>query len=177
MERDTTSASEPTASTPSATGGTGGTARHVYGPRPVGTLVPKLARTAFRGRPAANAQVMLDWPMIVGPALSGMTEPRRLSAGTLTIACAGPIAMELQHMAMELMGRINTHLGVPTVRALRFVQVPPRAIQPPRPIPAQIRATEAARRAVGDLPPGPLRDALEALGGAVLASRKPNAIR
>jgi len=172
MEHDTTS--RDGASTPPK--------RHVYGPRSVAALVPPLARAAFRGRPAANSQVMLDWPMIVGPALSAMTEPRRLSAGTLTIACSGPIAMELQHMAMELMARINTHLGVPTVRALRFVQVPPRAIQPPRPIPAQAhavntRAREAAKRAVVDLPPGPLRDALEALGGMVLAPRKPRSGR
>ena len=54
---------------------------------------------------------MADWPTIVGPAIAAVTMPRRLHGGTLTIACAGPIAMELQHLAREVIERINTHLG------------------------------------------------------------------
>jgi len=150
----------------------------VHGPRPVSALVPALVRQAFRRNAPASAQVMLDWPAIVGAALAAVTEPRRLTGGTLTIACSGPIAMELQYMAVELMDRINTSLGGPTVRALRFVQVSVTGSlrPPPRPIPTP-RAQEAARKAVADLPPGPLRDALEALGGAVLAPRRTRAPR
>lgn len=145
----------------------------VHGPRPVSTLVPALARQAFRRNGPANAQIMLDWPAIVGPALAAVTDPRRLIGGTLTIACSGPIAMELQHMAIELMDRINTSLGSGSVRALRFVQISVTGSlrAPPRPAPPP-RAVEAARKAVADLPEGPLRDALQALGGAVLAPRK-----
>ena len=72
--------------------------RHVYGPRPVGALMPRLTRPAFRRRAPATAQVLADWSAIVGPAIAAVTTPRRLAAGTLTIACAGPIAMELQHL-------------------------------------------------------------------------------
>lgn len=149
----------------------------VHGPsrglRPVSALVPALARSAFRRNTPASAQIMLDWPGIVGPALAAVTEPRRLVGGTLTIACSGPIAMELQHMAIELMDRINTSLGGHSVRALRFMQVSPRGLPhaPVRHAPPP-RAVEAARKAVADLPEGPLRDALQALGGAVLAPRK-----
>jgi hypothetical protein len=147
--------------------------RHVYGPRPVGALLPTVTREAFRRQSGAAAQVMLDWATIIGPALAQVTQPRRLVDRTLTIACAGPIAMELQHLALEVVTRINTHLGRPVVRSLRFVQVGilPRPAAPPRPPP---RAVAAATQAVGTLPDGELRDALIALGSAVLAARKPS---
>jgi hypothetical protein len=145
--------------------------RHVYGPRPLGSLVPALTRPAFRTRPAAFAQIMLDWTSIIGPALAQVTQPRRLSDHTLTIACAGPVAMELQHLALEVVTRINTHVGRPVVRSLRFLQVGsfPRPVAPPS-LPAS--AIAAAEAAVGDLPGGELRAALVSLGAAVLTERK-----
>ena len=150
------------------TGGMTTAPRHVYGPRPVSALLPAVARAAFRRRSPAAAQIMADWPSIIGPALAAVTTPRRLVSGTLTLACAGPIATELQHLAGEVIGRINAHLGTSTVQALRFVQtVPPPVSAPPTPriTPA---ATEAAEAAVAALPSGELRDALVALGRAVL---------
>ncbi len=143
--------------------------RNVYGPRAVGALLPALTRPAFRRQGPAAAQVLADWAAIVGPSLAAVTQPRRLWAGTLTIACSGPIAMELQHLAPELMARINAPLGAEPVQRLRFVQGASRAApaRPPvlSPSPAAVRAAEAA---VGELPAGPLRDALAALGRAVL---------
>ena len=146
------------------------TARFVYGPRPLSALVPGLVRPAFRGRMAATAQVVADWAAIVGPAYAGLTTPRRLSSGTLTIGCTGPVAMELQHVAPALIERINSHLGRAAVERLRFVQEAPRAgpaaPAPPRP------ALAAAAAAVATLPPGELRDSLERLGRVVLAERR-----
>jgi hypothetical protein len=141
--------------------------RHVYGPRPLGALMPRLTRPAFRRRAPATAQVLADWAAIVGPAIAAVTTPRRLSAGTLTIACAGPIAMELQYLAPELIGRINAHLGHQTVASLRFVQTAPipAPLQPTQPAHVD---TSAADAAVAALPEGELRDALAALGRAVL---------
>ena len=136
--------------------------RHVYGSRPVGTLVPRLTRAAFRRRAPSAAQVLADWSAIVGPAIANVTLPKRLSAGILTIACSGPIAMELQHLTAELIGRINGYLGKPVVSGLRFVQtgLTVRAVQDPEPPPVEAPPI--------DLPEGELRDALEALGRAVL---------
>lgn len=155
--------------------------RHVYGPRAVATLIPTLAGPAFRRSAPAGAQIMLDWQAIVGPALAAVTEPRRMSAGSLTIACAGPVAMELQHMAIELMQRINAHMGTQTVRTLRFIQVAPAGrplARPASPAPvAQAAARAAAQTAVADLPSGELRDALAALGSLVLAPKKRQARR
>ena len=145
--------------------------RHVYGARPVGALMPRLTRPAFRRRAPATAQVLADWSAIVGPAIAAVTTPRRLAAGTLTIACAGPIAMELQHLATEVIARINAHLGSKTVAALRFVQTPEllavTAALPPPLDPAKLAAVEAAVR---DLPEGELRGALASLGRAMATS-------
>jgi hypothetical protein len=119
---------------------------------------------------AGTGQVLADWDSIVGPMLAAISVPRRLAAGTLTIACTGPVAMELQHYATELISRINTHLGSTTVRSLRFVQttsVGPRAPPPAPPPPAWVAT--AADTAVAGLPEGELRAALAALGRAVLA--------
>jgi hypothetical protein len=146
------------------------TDRHVYGPRPLGALVPRVTRPVFRAMSPGTGQVMADWDAIVGPVLAAVSMPRRLAAGTLTIGCAGPVAMELQHYATELINRINTHLGTTTVRSLRFVQtmaVAPKAPAPPEPAPPWI--AEAAETAVAAVPDGDLRTALAALGRAVLA--------
>ena len=136
--------------------------RHVYGSRPIGALVPRLTRPAFRKRAPATAQVLADWSAIIGPAIAAVTVPKRLSAGTLTIACSGPIAMELQHLAGELIGRINTYLGKPVVSGLRFVQTGLAAPSVPEPGAPPVEAPPI------DLPEGELRDALAALGRAVL---------
>ncbi len=65
---------------------------------------------------------MADWTEIVGPALAAVTSPRRLASGTLTLACAGPIALELQHLSGQLAERINAHFGRTLVERFRFVQ-------------------------------------------------------
>ena len=65
---------------------------------------------------------MSEWASIVGPRLAVETEPRRLSGTQLTIACSGPVAMELQHVSGVLIDRINTHAGRRLVERLRFVQ-------------------------------------------------------
>ena len=145
-------------------------ARHVYGPRPIGALLPSLTRPAFRRQGPAAAQVLADWPLIIGPELAALTQPRRLVGGTLTIACSGPMAMELQHLAPELIARINAQLGAEPVQRLRFVQTPVRRTPAARPAPPpSAAARRAAEKAVGGLPAGELRDALTALGQAVLA--------
>ena len=118
------------------------------GPRPLGTLIPRLTRPAFRRRSPAGATLMTEWPTLVGPALAAVTEPVRFAAGTLTIACAGPVAMELAHLGPQLMARINGQLGQALVERLRFVQRRP----PPG------RATPRTARGATALPPPPLPD-------------------
>jgi hypothetical protein len=149
--------------------------RYVYGPRPVGALVPGLTRAAFRRRAPGTAQVLADWASIVGPALAAVTLPRRLAAGTLTIACSGPIAMELQHLSGELVARINTALGAGAVKTLRFLQVAPAPAEIAAVATRSAQTLARAESAVESLPAGELRDALTALGRAVFGASESRA--
>ena len=137
-----------------------------YGPKPLGALLPGVTRAAFRRRSPASAQVLADWPEIVGPVLAARCSPRRLAAGTLTLACEGPIALELQHVATALIERINTHLGGRVVERLRFQQ---EVLSRPPLVAPRARAAPVE---VPGLPEGSLREALGRLGGAMRARRE-----
>lgn len=137
------------------------------GPRGIAGLVPAITRPAFRKRAPATAQLLADWAIIVGPAIAAVSAPKKLLAGSLAIACTGPIAMELQHLAPELLQRINSHFGLVIVTRLRFVQ--DFQVAPAHVPEVRKPAIAAARRAVADLPEGALRDALAGLGQYILA--------
>ncbi|WP_291299376.1 DUF721 domain-containing protein [Elioraea sp.] len=157
-------------------------ARREMGLLPVASLVSSVTRPLMRGKQAAVARLALDWPAVVGPALAAVTAPERLvggaEGGTLTIRASGPVALELTHLAPELIARINGHLGRGAVAQLRFTErrrqrgeglptPPPRPL--PRPPPREAVAKAAAT--VADLPDGPLKDALARLGAHLVARR------
>lgn len=146
--------------------------RFLGGPRPLGALVPALTRPAFKRKSPAGAQIMADWPALVGPALAAVTQPLRLAQGTLTLACAGPVAMELQHLAPQLAGRINAALGRVAVERFRFVQqAPAGAAARGRPAPRPVALPDRVESAIGAVPSADLREALERLGRGVYRNR------
>ncbi|HET6308611.1 MAG TPA: DUF721 domain-containing protein [Rhodopila sp.] len=151
--------------------GMAGSDRYVYGPRGLGSLVPTVARQVFRKQNPASAQIVADWEAIVGPKVAAMTVPRKIDRGVLTIACSGPAAMDLHYMGVELINRINTHLGGQPVHSLKFTQAAlPRKAAPIRPAPPE--AIPEAEAAVADLPDGELKTALAALGRVVIGRSK-----
>ena len=158
------------ASEPSGDKKGSGDPRHIYGPRAVGALLPAITRPAFRKSSPVQAQLLADWAEIVGPALSDVTIPRRFSAGTLAIGCSGPIALELQHLSGVLIERINRHMGRDLVQKLRFVQDLLPTARPVPPPPRRV-APEKVEARLTDLPEGPIKEALRALGLAVLGRR------
>jgi hypothetical protein len=151
------------------------------GPVAVAGLIGAVTRPLMRGRQAAVARLSLDWPQVVGPALAAVTVPERLTGaaggGTLTIRASGPMALELTHLAPELIARVNAHLGRDAITRLKFSAEGRRAAPsvlpppPPPPRPPPREATQKAATAVADLPDGPLKDALARLGAHVLARR------
>ncbi len=110
------------ASDNTASGDKAGFERRAYVARGLAELVPGLTRAAYRKKSPAGALLMSEWASIVGPRLALETEPRRLVGTQLTIACSGPVAMELTHLSATLIERINTHAGRRVVERLRFVQ-------------------------------------------------------
>lgn len=146
--------------------------RFLGGPRPLGALVPALTRPAFKRKSPAGAQIMADWPALVGPALAAVSQPVRLSSGTLTLACSGPVAMELQHLAPQLAGRINAALGRVAVERFRFVQRAPGGAAPrPTPRPAQAALPARVESALAGIDSPELREALARLARGVYRNR------
>ena len=138
--------------------------RRVMKARTLAALLPNVTAPAFRRRSPTGAMLFARWPDIVGPAHAALTTPHRLSAATLTVACAGPVAMELQHQADMLMARINTWCGEPLVARLRFVQDPTAGTRR-KPAP---RKNTAPTCTLPDMADDQLRAALERLGTEIL---------
>ena len=136
--------------------------------RSLAALLPGVTAPVFRRRSPARARLLSGWRDIVGPGHAAPTTPPRLSAGPLTIACAGPVATELQHHAAPLIARTNNSSGAKPAPPPHLVQ-DPTAGQPVR----KAATRPALRQAVSlpTLPEGPLREALEALGSSVQHER------
>ena len=146
-----------------------------YDLRALGALIPHVARPGLRQRGGQAALLMADWAQVAGAEVAALGVPRGLQAGTLTLACTGPAAMQLQMMAPALMERINTHLGRAVVQRLRFVQqVATRPSGTPARVPARgappLLPGQVADKLSGITDPG-LRAALENLARGVYRTR------
>jgi hypothetical protein len=121
-------------------------------------LIAPVVRPAFKRRAPAAAQIMADWGDIAGAPLAAKAAPVKFAGGTLTLACTGPTAMELQMATPQIIARLNLALGHNMVERLRFVQQAP-VLTPMAPM-------VVARQSVvppKDLPEGELGEALARL--------------
>ncbi|MCQ4158473.1 DciA family protein [Roseomonas sp. GC11] len=142
------------------------------GLRPVGAVLPQLTRPIFRKRSPAAAHLISDWAEIVGPVLAAQSLPQKFSAGTLTLGCSGPMAMELQYLEPQLVAKINTALGQKLVQRIRLVQIrmPSPARRPAKPAPVALPPATAAR--LEGIADPELRAALTRLGQGVLRGKR-----
>ena len=148
-------------------------------PRALAATLPKVTRPVLQKHGGAHAALIGEWANIVGPALAEVSLPEKLSAasnrsgGSLTVRVAGAAATELQHMAPQIIERINTFLGFAAVARLKLVQAPlpgrqPVRRAPTRPVTPATRAAVASRTAEIEDPA--LRDVLTRLGEAIAAA-------
>ena len=79
--------------------------RRNYAARGIAGLLAPVLRPAFRRRAPAAAQLLADWPQLAGPELSRRAAPVKFAGGTLTLACTGPAAMELQLLGPHIIAR------------------------------------------------------------------------
>jgi predicted nucleic acid-binding Zn ribbon protein len=75
------------------------------------------------GRRLAQAQVIPDWPRLVGPQIAAVTSPESVSPdGTLFVRVATSAWMnELQLMAPEIMARVNAGRGPGRIKTIRWL--------------------------------------------------------
>jgi hypothetical protein len=153
--------------------------RRAHAPRAIAETVDRLTRPLFAKRGFAQGAVVREWDAIVGPELAAQTVPERIAfppgmrnGGTLHLRVGnGVAATTLQHLKPVLIERINGYFGYAAVVRLRLIQrpLPPRPAAP-RPRVRALRGDEEARlkTCLESVPDGDLREALDALGRAIL---------
>jgi predicted nucleic acid-binding Zn ribbon protein len=68
------------------------------------------------------ARVQVAWAGAVGDVIAAEAQPAEEREGTIKVECSGSVwAHELELLAPDLIARLNTSLGSPAVRRLRFV--------------------------------------------------------
>jgi predicted nucleic acid-binding Zn ribbon protein len=81
-----------------------------------------LARSGLTRR-LRQAQVIPEWPRLVGPQIAAVTQPDSVSPdGTLFVNVATSAWMnELQLMAPQIMARVNAGRGAGRIRTIRWL--------------------------------------------------------
>lgn len=141
-----------------------------------GALLSSAAGKLYKRHGFANAEVLTEWPRVVGERLAEATVPEKLTRdGTLTIKVTPAFALELQHLEPQVLDRIATYFGHQAVKRLRLVQghVPPPT---PRPRPRRPRDLEAAEvqaleGRLASVEDDDMKQALDRLGRAILGSQ------
>lgn len=144
-------------------------ARRQGGLRRMPDLLGKVLDSEARRRGLAEARLLTDWASVIGKSIAARCQPIGLSRqGVLHLDVTGGAALELQHAELQVIERINTFFGRPTVTRLRLRQAPPerRVLTPPTVPPEPLDAAEKATigKTVERVENRELRDALEALG-------------
>src|SRR5512139_1961065 len=148
--------------------------------RAVGGLAQRLASGLAKGRGGSIARLRAEWSAIVGPDLARVSRPEALTASRgrsgklLRLRVPGAAALEVQHMAGQVVERVNAYFGHKMIDDIRLVQgaiAAAPAAAPPRPAPDARRVAEMTERtAVVEDPE--LRAALARLGARVGTGRR-----
>ncbi len=142
--------------------------------RAVSELLPDVGRAAFRRFGFVQSSVVSRWAEIVGERYARVSAPESIrfpqgerSEGVLTLTVAGAHAPMMQHIAPEIMERVNRFFGYRAVARVAIhqgeVTRPERREAPaaPRPVPAELGES---LRAIAD---PELKAVLEALASGV----------
>ena len=145
---------------------------------PVAAAAARVAAPLLKKRGLAEARIVTDWRAIAGDLVSERSAPERLvrarqadgaAGGTLRLRVAGSWALEFQHIAPELIARINAYFGYPAVARIQIVQAPLPAARraPPRPAPLSAEAEASLADKAAKIEDPELRARVIALGRAL----------
>ncbi len=143
--------------------------------RQVAELLPDIGRAAFRRFGFIQSSVVSRWPEIVGAKLAGVSAPESIrfphgskQDGVLTLLVRGAHAPMMQHIAPEIIERVNRFFGYCAVAKLAIRQgevAAPARVAPPslRPVPVELGDS---LKTVAD---PELKAVLEGLAGSIAA--------
>jgi hypothetical protein len=148
----------------------------------IGATLPRIAKPVLGKHGLGEAQLLQEWPAIIGDELARYCWPIKLSFprgerrdGTLRLRVASALALEIQHREPVLLERINGYFGYRAVVRLALVQGPPplkeRAPPPPAPRPLAAAERRALERRLDGVADPALRAALERLGSAIIGKQ------
>lgn len=150
--------------------------------RPIAADLPRLIGKPLGKRGFGEGGLIAEWAAVAGAETARYTAPLKLSFprgsrhdGTLTLRTTSAFATELQHIAPQLLERINAYLGYAAISRLKIEQgrLPPRARRA-KPEIAPLAPGEAHDlvRRLEPIADDNLRRALEGLGRAVKGLRR-----
>lgn len=158
--------------------------------KPLAELIEGCIGPAFAAQGFASGDILAAWPEIVGGRLARHCRPSKLEwprrrraadtaagaseSGTLVVRVEGVFAIELQHLAPVVIQRINAHYGWACVGRIvlqqdRVGRGGPAASRPG----VDPERRGAVSRAVSRIEDEGLREALDRLGIAVVATPTP----
>ena len=100
-----------------------------YKAQSISKTVQNVAQSIFVKRGFSNSKIITDWESIAGKVLAKHTIPDKITYprnergnGTLHIRTSSPaLALELQHLEVQLIERINMHFGYRAVDKIKIV--------------------------------------------------------
>jgi hypothetical protein len=143
----------------------------------IGATLPRIAKPVLGKQGLGEAELLQQWPAIIGDDLARYCWPIKLSFprgqrrdGTLRLRVASALALEIQHREPVLLERINGYFGYRAVTRLALIQggTPPAAERPPSPRPLAAAERAALDDRLGGIADPGLRAALERLGSAII---------
>jgi hypothetical protein len=155
----------------------------------LGGLVDKSLSETLRAKGFADSSVHAHWAEIAGAGLAPWSEPVSLrwpqrgpgsdpggarEGAVLTVKVESAFALDMQHMAPQIVERVNRFIGWRCVGRLAFRQGPVRKGERAAPRRRPVLTPEASRRLDAMLEPvesGALKAALQRLGVAVLGRK------
>jgi len=156
-------------------------------PRAIAATLPKVTKPVLEKRGRAYAALIAEWSGMVGPHLAEVSLPERLTwphsaetGGTLLVRVSGAAATDFQHLAPQIMERINIFLGFTAVARLKLVQgpLPGRArVARRRPRPLTAAEAQAIAASVKAVPDEAVKAALERFGQSIAAEAKTPILR
>jgi hypothetical protein len=149
-------------------------------PRPLAEVLRKTLAEAFAKQGFASVELVTRWREIVGAEIAAHSQPEKIQwprtpqakaapePGTLLLRVEGPAAVEIQHLADVIVGRVNQFFGWQAVAGLRLRQAPLSRRAPPRTAPAPDPAVMTRIAAsLPEIKDERLREALARLGAAM----------
>lgn len=164
--------------------------------RAAGSFVPQIAAKAFEKFGFHTAEIMMQWPTIVGSEIAKWTKPERIRwprvpngpdstgdgearpGGTLVLRVEPARALDIEYRGAEIIERINRYFGYRAVDTLKLVQAP---LERPSDVPPPYGGTPSGPAAgaaalppeVAKLPDDDLKAALQELWASVSNKPKP----